>query len=161
MAQSVPAVPAGFRTVTPHLVCSGAADALAFYQQAFGATEIRRTAGPDGKIVHAEIDIGDSRVMLSDDFPEYGARAPRDAEGAGMAIHLYVDDADALWRQALAAGAEPVMPLADVFWGDRYGEVIDPFGHKWAIATHQRDVTPEQIQAGMQQAMAPQPGARQ
>jgi PhnB protein len=153
MAPQARPVPEGFHTVTPHLVCEGAAEALAFYARAFGAVEIGRMAGPGGKIMHAEMRIGDSIVMVADDFPDYGSRGPRALGGTAVVIHLYVPDADAVWQQALAAGAEPVMPLEDAFWGDRYGQVADPFGHRWSIATHRRDVTPAELDAAMQ-AMA-------
>jgi PhnB protein len=150
---SVRPIPEGMHTVTPHLVCDGAADALAFYAQAFGAVEMGRMEGPGGKIMPAQMTIGDSHIMLADAFPEYGSRGPLDLQGTPVVIHLYVPDADATWEQALAAGAKPVMPLSDMFWGDRYGQVVDPFGHRWSIATHQRDMTPEQMQAAMQEAM--------
>jgi PhnB protein len=145
--------PEGYHSVTPHLVCDGAAEAIAFYAQAFGAVEIGRMAMPDGRIAHAEIRIGDSLIMLADHFPEYGSRDPRALKGSPVALHLYVADADALWNQALAAGAEVVMPLADAFWGDRYGQVQDPFGHRWSIATRQRSPSIEEMQQAMQ-AMA-------
>lgn len=153
MSETVRPIPEGMHSVTPHLVCEGAADALAFYAQAFGAVEMGRMEGPDGKIMHAQMRIGDSHIMLADDFPDYGSRGPRALQGTPVVIHLYVPDADATWNQALAAGAQPVMPLADMFWGDRYGQVVDPFGHRWSIATHQRDMTPEQMQQAMQEAM--------
>ena len=149
MTHPVRPIPEGFRSITPHLVCEGAAEAMTFYQQAFGATELGRLPGPDGKIMHAEMRIGDSVLMLADDFPEYGSRGPRALQGSTVTIHLYVEDADALWQRALAAGATALMPLADVFWGDRYGMLSDPFGHRWSIATHRRDVTFEQMQAAM------------
>lgn len=161
MNHPVRPVPEGFGTVTPHLICAGAAAAIDFYRQALGAVEVGRMPMPDGRIAHAELRIGDSRIMLADDFPEYGSVGPQALKGTPVYLHLYVDDADALFEQAVAAGAKAVMPMADMFWGDRYGEVVDPFGHKWAIATHLRDVTPEQIQAGMHAAMAAQLGARQ
>ncbi len=156
MTEAVDPIPAGFRTVTPHLVCEGAAEALAFYVQAFGAVEIGRMPGPGGKIMHAEMRIGDSRIMLADDFPDYGSRGPKALGGSTVVIHLYVPDADALWAQALEAGATPVMPLADTFWGDRYGQLVDPFGHRWSIATHVRELTSAQIQEAMAREM---PGA--
>lgn len=156
MSNAVNPVPAGFRTVTPHLVCEGAAEALAFYAQAFGAVELGRMAGPDGKIMHAELRIGDSLLMLADDFPAYGSRGPKALQGSTVTIHLYVPDADAAWAQAIAAGATVVMPLEDAFWGDRYGQVEDPFGHRWSIATHVRDVAPEQMEEAMHKAMAQQ-----
>lgn len=150
---SVSPIPEGFRSITPHLVCEGAAEALAFYQRVFGAVEVARMDGPGGKIMHAEMRIGDSMVMLADAFPEYGSRGPRALQGTPVTIHLYVDDADAVWERALAAGATVQMPLEDAFWGDRYGQVVDPFGHLWSIATHQRDLTPEQIEEAMHKAM--------
>ena len=153
MSQPVRPIPEGYHSVTPHLVCEGAADALAFYRQAFGAVEIARMSGPDGKIMHAELRIGDSPLMLCDAFPEYGSRGPLALGGSPVVIHLYVDDADAVWERALAAGAKPLMALGDAFWGDRYGQVVDPFGHRWSIATHQRDLTPQQIQEGMAREM--------
>lgn len=153
MNQAVRPIPEGYRTVTPHLVCEGAANAIAFYQQAFGAVEIARMPGPDGKIMHAEIRIGDSHLMLCDDFPDYGSPGPRALGGTAVVIHLYVENADAIWAQALEAGARPVMQLSDMFWGDRYGQVVDPFGHRWSIATHMQDLTPEQIMDGMNKTM--------
>jgi uncharacterized glyoxalase superfamily protein PhnB len=149
MQAQVRPIPEGFHTVTPHLVCAGAADALAFYKQAFGAEELSRMPGPGGKIMHAEMRIGDARIMLADDFPDYGSLGPLALKGTPVYIHLYVEDANAVFAQAVEAGAKPVMPLADMFWGDRYGQIEDPFGHKWSIATHQRDVTPEQMQEDM------------
>jgi uncharacterized glyoxalase superfamily protein PhnB len=153
MQEQVRAIPEGFHTVTPHLLCAGALDAHEFYKKAFGAVEIGRMPGPGGKIMHAEIRIGDSRLMLADAFPEYGSNGPLALKGTPVFIHLYVNDADAVFQQAVAAGARPIMPLADMFWGDRYGQVEDPFGHRWSIATHKRDLTMEQMQEGMQQMM--------
>jgi uncharacterized glyoxalase superfamily protein PhnB len=143
-------IPAGYHGVTPHLVCAGAAEAIAFYTQAFGAVEIGRMAVPDGRLAHAEVRIGDARVMLTDHFPEHGTRDPRTLQGTPVTLHMYVPDADAAWDQALAAGAKPVMPLADMFWGDRYGQVEDPFGHRWAIATRLREPSAEEVQRAMQ-----------
>ena len=153
MSEAVRPIPEGFRTVTPHLVCGDAAAAIAFYQQAFGATEVGRMNMPNGKIGHAEIRIGDSRLMLADAFPEYGSNDPLVLKGSPVVIHLYVEDADAAWARATAAGATPIMPLSDAFWGDRYGQVQDPFGHRWSIATHQREVPVEDMQAALK-AMA-------
>jgi len=162
MTQQTRPIPEGFHSVTPHLVCAGAAAAIDFYKQAFGAVELGRMDMPDGKIGHAEIRIGDSRLMLADDFPEYGSHGPLMLKGTPVYIHLYVDDADAAWGQAIAAGAKPVMPLADMFWGDRYGQVEDPFGHRWSIATHQRDVSVEELQAAMSKMAAQNcPGEQQ
>ena len=154
MTEPARPIPEGFHSVTPHLVCAGAAAAIDFYKQAFGAVEVGRMPMPDGRLGHAEIRIGDSRVMLADAFPEYGSKGPQDLQGTPVFIHLYVEDADAVFAQALAAGAKPVMPLADMFWGDRYGQVDDPFGHRWSIATHKQDLTIEQMQEGMQQMMS-------
>ena len=154
MSEAVRPIPEGFRTVTPHLVCGDAAAAIAFYQQAFGATEVGRMNMPNGKIGHAEIRIGDSRLMLADAFPEYGSNDPLVLKGSPVVIHLYVEDADAAWARATAAGATPIMPLSDAFWGDRYGQVQDPFGHRWSIATHRREVPVEDMQAALKQMAA-------
>ena len=144
-------VPEGMRSVTPHLVCAGAADALAFYQNAFGAVETSRLAGPPGKLLHATMRIGDSVVMLSDEFPDFGSLGPKALGGSAVVIHLYVDDADAFAARAVAAGARITMPVADMFWGDRYGQLEDPFGHRWSVGTHVRDVSPEQMRLEMQE----------
>ena len=153
MTQIAP-IPEGFSTVTPHLVCEGAADAIAFYKQAFNAVEMSRMPGPEGKIMHAQVRIGNSIVMLVDDFPDWGSLGPKALKGTPVVMHLYVEDCDAAYNQAVAAGASAKMPPADMFWGDRYGMVTDPFGHIWSIATHRRDMTPEQMQTEMQQAMS-------
>lgn len=153
MQDQVRAIPEGFHTVTPHLVCAGASEAIEFYKKAFGAVETGRMPGPGGKIMHAQLRIGDSPVMLADDFPEFGCNGPQALKGTPVFIHLYVDDADAVFAQAVAAGAKTVMPLADMFWGDRYGQLDDPFGHRWSIATHKRDMTPQQMQEEMQKSM--------
>jgi uncharacterized glyoxalase superfamily protein PhnB len=153
MSQSASPIPEGFHSITPHLVCENAAEALAFYQRAFGAQEVGRMDGPGGKIMHAELRIGDSMLMLADAFPEYGSRGPRALQGTPVTIHMYVEDADAVWQRAIDAGATVEMPLEDAFWGDRYGQVVDPFGHRWSIATHQRDMTPQQIEEAMRSAM--------
>ena len=147
-------IPAGMTSVTPHLVCAGASDAIAFYVKAFNAVELARLPGPDGRIMHAMISIGDSKIMLADDFPEYGSRGPKAFGGTSVTIHLYVENADKTYAQAIAAGATAKMPLEDMFWGDRYGIVVDPCGHEWAIATHQHDLTPEQISKAAEAAFA-------
>ncbi|WP_073105106.1 VOC family protein [Pollutimonas bauzanensis] len=139
-------------SITPHLICAGAADAVEFYKKAFNATEIRRLAGPEGKLVHASVRIGDSVVMLMDEFPQWGSLGPKSLKGSPVTVHLYVDDVDASMERAAAAGAKVVMPAEDMFWGDRYGVVEDPFGHRWSIATHIRDVSPEEMQKGAQNA---------
>ncbi len=149
MSGKISPVPPGFATVTPHLVVAGCADAIAFYAKAFGADERFRMPGPDGRIMHAEIQIKDSIVMLADEMPQMDCKSPNTLGGSPVALHLFVEDADKFYDRAVAAGATPVMPPADMFWGDRYARVADPFGHTWAMATHQRDLTPEEIQAGM------------
>lgn len=138
-------IPEGYRTVTPYLCIQGAAKALEFYRNAFGAREVVRMDGPDGMVGHAEMEIGDSRVMLSDEFPCPGARAPSSLGGSPITLHLYVDDVDAVVQKALAAGAKPVGEIEDRFWGDRSGTVQDPFGHLWHVATHVEDVSPDEI----------------
>ncbi|QDT77989.1 hypothetical protein Mal35_14190 [Gimesia maris] len=143
-------VPEGMHTVTPHLVCDGAADAIAFYEKAFGAVEQMRMPGPNGRLMHGCIKIGDSQVMLVDANSACGIQGPKELSGSPVTLHLQVEDADALIEQAVAAGATLKMPVTDMFWGDRYGQVEDPFGHCWAIATHVRDLSLEEIQEGMQ-----------
>lgn len=143
--QNVKPVPEGVHTVTPHLVCAGAADAIEFYKKAFNAVEIHRIPGPGGKLMHGAIRIGDSTVMLADEFPEWGSKGPKTLGGTPVTIHLYVEDVDAVFAQAVSAGATPAMPVTDMFWGDRYGMVIDPFGHSWSVATHIKDLTTEEM----------------
>lgn len=143
-------VPEGMHTVTPHLVCAGAADAIAFYQKAFNATEVGRLPGPQGKLMHAMIRIGDSAVMLVDEMPDWGSLGPKSLKGSPVTIHLYVEDVDAFVQRAVAAGAKITMPLEDMFWGDRYCRLEDPFGHHWSVATHLREVSPEEMQQAMQ-----------
>ncbi len=145
-------IPEGFHTVTPHLVVSDAAAAIEFYQKAFGAEEVSRMPGPEGKIMHAAIRIGDSPLMLNDEFPNMGTVGPKAIGGSAVTIHLYVKDADAVWDSATKAGAKVVVPIADMFWGDRYGVIEDPFGHRWSITTHTRDLTPKQVMEGAQKA---------
>ncbi|KIP19483.1 glyoxalase [Burkholderia ubonensis] len=154
MSTSVKPIPEGMRTLTPHLICAGAADAIEFYRQAFNAVERVRLPAPNGKLMHACLTIGDSSLMLVDEMPEHGALGPKALKGTPVCLHLFVPDVDAAIAQAVAAGAKVTMPAADMFWGDRYGQVEDPFGHRWSLATHQRDLTPEQIR----DAMASAPG---
>ena len=142
--------PEGMHSVTPHLVCAGAAQAIDFYKQAFGATELARLPGPQGKIMHAAVRIGDSTVMLADEMPEYGSLGPKSLKGSPVTIHLYVPDADAFVARAAKAGAKVTMPVAEQFWGDRYGRIEDPFGHHWSVATHVRDVSGEEMKQAMQ-----------
>ena len=143
-------VPEGMHTVTPHLICAGAAEAIEFYKKAFGAVEEGRLPGPNGKLMHAMIRIGDSALMLVDEMPEWGALGPKALKGSPVTIHLYVEDVDAFAARAVAAGAKITMPVADMFWGDRYGKLEDPFGHHWSVATHMRDVSPQEMQQAMQ-----------
>jgi PhnB protein len=140
---AVKPIPDGMHSLTPHLVCAGAADAVAFYVKAFNAVELSRLPGPDGKLMHAMVRIGDSMLMLNDEFPEHGMVGAKALKGSPVTVHLYVENADATFAQAVAAGATVRMPPADMFWGDRYAQVEDPFGHRWSIATHIRDVKPE------------------
>ncbi len=149
----IQAIPPGMHTVTPHLVCAGAAEAIAFYTQAFGAEELWRVPGPRGKLMHARIRIGDSPVMLVDEFPDWGQLGPKSLKGSAVTIHLYVQDVDAVVKAAVAAGATITMPLEDTFWGDRYAKLEDPFGHQWSVATHIRDVSPEEIRQSAEKMM--------
>ena len=144
-------IPQGMHSVTPHLVCAGAANAIEFYKKAFGAVEAGRLPGPDGRLVHAAIRIGDSTVMLVDEMPEWGALGPKALKGSPVTIHLYVDDVDACVARAVKAGAKVTMPVEDQFWGDRYGKLEDPFGHHWSVATHLRDVSPDEMQKAMRE----------
>ena len=139
-------IPEGYHSVTPYLHIRDAARAIEFYKQVFGATEVLRMDAPDGKIGHAEIKIGDSHVMLADEFPDIDVRSPESFGGTPVSLLLYVEDVDALAERALAAGAKMLSPLEDKFYGDRMGKLQDPFGHIWAIATHTEDVSPEELQ---------------
>ena len=144
-------LPEGMHSITPHMVCAGAADAIEFYKKAFNAVEISRLAGEDGKLMHGEIRIGDSVVMLVDESPEWGMVGPKSLKGSPVTIHLYVDDVDAVVEQAVQAGAKVTVPVEDMFWGDRYGKLEDPFGHQWSVATHLREVSPEELKQAMAQ----------
>ena len=151
--------PHGMSAVTPHLICAGAANAIEFYKNAFGAEEKYRMPGPDGKLWNAMITIGGAAVMLVDEMPEWGSLGPLALKGSPVTIHLFVTDADAAAAQALKAGATLMMPVADQFWGDRYGIVVDPYGHKWSLAQHLRDMTPDEMHAAMMEFMAGQKSA--
>ena len=153
-------IPDGMHSVTPHLVCSDADAAIGFYQKAFGATDVHRMPGPDGKLMHGQIRIGDSQVMLANENAQWGMLGPLALKGSPVTIHLYVEDADAFVAKAAAAGAKVTMPVADMFWGDRYGVVEDPYGHRWSIATHTRDVTPAEMQQAMQKMSDESSGAK-
>ena len=139
-------IPDGYHTATPYLIVNGAAQALEFYKKAFGATEMMRFPGPGGKIMHAEIKIGDSPIMLADEAPEMGARSPKTVGGTPVSLLLYVEDVDAWASKAVAAGAKVQRPVQDQFYGDRTGTFEDPFGHVWSIATHKEDVSLEEMQ---------------
>lgn len=151
LENTVKPVEDGMHTITPHLVCAGAADAIAFYTRAFGAEEVMRLPGPGGKLAHASVRIGDSMLMLMDEFPDWDASGPAALGGTPVTIHLAVPDVDRCFERAVEAGAVARMAPADMFWGDRYGVVEDPFGHRWSMATHIRDVSPEEMAAAMQQ----------
>lgn len=146
MPKRVKAIPEGYRTVTPQVTVRGADQAIEFYKRAFGAKLQMRMVGPDGRtIMHAELKIGDSMVFLSDEFPGMGGRSPQSLGGTTGSLHLYVKNVDAAFKRAVAAGAQVKMPVTDMFWGDRYGTLVDPFGHEWGLATHQEDVTPRDM----------------
>jgi len=152
MTHQVKPVPEGHHTITPHLVVKGASQAIEFYKQSFGAEEVRRLPGSDGKsIIHAEVKIGDSLLFLVDEIPEMNCLGPGSG-GSPVTIHLFVENVDSVFQAALAAGAKERMPLADMFWGDRYGRLVDPFGHEWSVATHKEDLTPEELSKRAQAA---------
>lgn len=147
-------IPEGMQTITPHLICKNAKDAIEFYKKAFNAIEGMRLEGPDGKLMHANIQIGDSKLMMAEEYPDWGSLGPNTLKGTPVTLHLYVEDAEKAFTQAVNAGATVKMPLADMFWGDRYGIVVDPFGHQWSIAMHIRDVSMEEMQANAGKACA-------
>jgi PhnB protein len=154
--RKVEAVPKAYGSLTPGLAIRGAAAAIAFYKKAFGAKELSRMPGPGGKLMHAELKIGDRILMLGDESPEMGSPSPQTLGGSAVALMHYVKDVDAVFARAVAAGAKPLFPPADMFWGDRYGQVVDPFGHRWSIATRKADLTPRQMAKGMDEWMASQ-----
>ncbi len=147
-------IPEGYHTLTTHLAVDKASDAIEFYKRAFGAKERMRMAMPDGSIAHAELEIGDSLVMLSDPFPQSFVRPPKEVGSTTASVFMYVDDVDARFKQAVDAGATVTMEVEDQFWGDRFGTVTDPFGHVWSMATHVEDLTPEEIEERGRAAMA-------
>jgi PhnB protein len=151
MSANVKAIPDGYRSVTPYLMVNGAGEAIEFYKRAFNARERGRVPGPGGKIMHAELEIGDSVVMLADEFPQMGALGPASIGGTPVLIHLYVENVDAMFAQAIAAGGKQERPISNQFYGDRSGGLIDPFGHKWHLATHIEDVSPDELQRRMQE----------
>jgi PhnB protein len=154
MPAKVKPIPDGYRTVTPYLVVNDGRGAIEFYKRAFRAKEVMRMDGPGGKIAHAELKIGDSMIMLSDEMPGSGARAPHSLGGTSAGVFLYVEDVDSIFQQAVSAGAKVETPLADMFWGDRYGKLTDPFGHSWSLATHKEDVAPEEMARRTREATA-------
>jgi PhnB protein len=154
MAMKVKPVPEGYHTVTPYLVLRNATKAIDFYKRAFGAKEVNRMEGPNGKIGHAELKIGDSIIMLSDEMPGTGSRSPESIGGTAIGLFLYVENVDSVYDQAVTAGAKADQRPADMFWGDRYGKLTDPFGHSWSIATHKEDVSPEEMRKRAHEAAA-------
>jgi PhnB protein len=152
-------IPEGYHTVTPYLTVDDAEAAIDFYGRAFGAKEQVRMAAPDGRIAHAELELGDSRVMLSDPFPQFATRPPTEIGGTSVGVFIYVENVDETFRQAVDAGATPTMEPADQFWGDRFGSLTDPFGHSWQIATHVEDVPPEELAERSNAAFAAMAGS--
>ena len=146
---SVKAIPDGYYSLTPYLVVKGAVEAIEFYTKAFGAEEMVRMPGPGGRIMHAEVKIGNTMLMLSDENPERGYLSPQTVGGPSSSIMFYTDDVDGIFKQAAAAGAKAVQPPTDMFWGDRMANISDPFGHNWAIATHKEDVSPAEMEKRM------------
>ena len=151
---AVQPIPEGYHNITPYLAVDDAEKAIEFYKDAFGAEEVLQMPGPDGKIAHAELQIGDSKLMLSDPFPQSNVRPPAERGGPTASVFLYVDDVDAVFDQATHAGATVTSPLEDMFWGDRFGTVTDPFGHVWSLATHKEDLTEEEMAERSKAAMA-------
>ena len=156
MAGRSGSIPAGYHTVTPYLVIRDAGKAIEFYKKAFGADEVSRMPGPGGKgVMHAEMKIGDSKIMFCDEMPQMQRWvSPQSLNGTTVALHLYVQDVDAAFQRAVAAGATVSLPVMDTFWGDRFGKLTDPFGHEWSMATRQRELTPEQIRQGAEEFIA-------
>jgi PhnB protein len=151
---AVKPIPEGYHTVTPFMTVKDCARAIEFYKQAFGAEERGIAKDPSGKVMHAEIKIGDSVIMMGDECPEFGAVSPHTVGGSSMGLHIYVADVDGAFARAVKAGAKVEMPVTDQFWGDRYGKLRDPFGHKWSIATHVKDMSSDEMKRAMDDAMA-------
>lgn len=145
-------IPKDMHSLTAHLICADALAAIEFYKRAFNAVELLKLVGPTGKLVHASLRIGDSMLMLAEECPDYGSVGPKTLKGSAVVLHLMVEDVDAAVAQAVAAGATVTMPVADMFWGDRYGQLLDPFGHRWSVATRIRDLNQAEMQAAMEQA---------
>jgi len=154
---SVKAIPDGYHTLTPYMTVRDAIRAIEFYKQAFGAEEKGIAKSPDGKVMHAELRIGDSIIMLGDEFPEFGSVSPQAIGGSASGLHIYVENVDSAFDRAVKAGATVEMPVMDMFWGDRYGKLKDPFGHKWSIATHKADLSADEMKRAMEDAMAKMP----
>jgi len=154
VTKAASAIPEGFHTLTPHLVCRDAPKALEFYKNGLGAEITSVSHGPDGRVMHSQMVIGDSVLMMSEEYPEMGSFSPLGLNGTSVTIHVYTPEPDALFQRAVAAGAKPVMPMMDAFWGDRYGQFVDPFGHRWSIAARARIMTPEEVEEEMKQAFA-------
>jgi PhnB protein len=150
-------IPEGYHSVTPYLTVRDAARAIEFYKNAFGAKEKGVMKGPGGKVMHAELVIGDSIIMLADEFPEFGSLSPQSVGGSASGLHIYTEDVDSSFDRAVKAGARVEMPVADMFWGDRYGKLQDPFGHKWSIGTHKADLTMDEIEKAQHEFMANMP----
>jgi len=158
MIDKVKAVPDGFHTITPHLTVRDAHRAIEFYQKAFGAEVLNVAPAPGGKVMHALLKIGDSMLMLNDEFPEMGGSCgPPASGGSGVNLHIYLENVDAAFDRAVSAGATVKMPVMDMFWGDRYGQMLDPFGHKWSLATHTRDMSQEEIAQEKEKAVSHMP----
>ncbi len=151
---AVKPIPEGYHTLTPFMTIKNCSQAIEFYKQAFGAVERGVMKDPSGKVMHAELKIGDSILMMGDEFPEFGALSPQSVGGTSMGLHIYVPDVDAAFDRAVKAGAQVEAPVMDQFWGDRYGKLKDPFGHKWSIATHTKDLSMDEMKRGMDEAMA-------
>jgi PhnB protein len=152
MAGQVKAIPEGSHSITPHLVVNGGAEAVAFYKNAFGAEALGVHYTPDGKLMHAELKVGDSKFMLADEFPGMGSPSPKKLGGTSVILNLYSEDVDSLFNRAVKAGAKVTMPLANQFWGDRYGQIEDPFGHRWALGQHIEDVAPDEMERRAKEA---------
>jgi PhnB protein len=153
MTTKVKPIPEGYHTITPYLIVKDGPRAIEFYKKAFGAQELFRMAGPDGKIAHAELQIGNSRFMLGTESPQTGSQSPETLKGTPVGLFLYLEDVDAAFKRAVDAGAKATQPPQDMFWGDRYGKVADPFGHEWQLATHKEDVAPAEMDKRAQAAM--------
>jgi len=154
MPDKVKPIPDGYHTITPHITVRDAPGAIDFYKKALNAQVLNRADLPNGKVMHASLRIGDSQLMLNDEMPEYGVVSPLSLGGSPVTIHIYTENVDQAFNRAVSAGAQIKMPLADQFWGDRYAVVADPYGHKWSLASHVKDLSPEEMELAMKEAMA-------